>query len=72
MYQLQVSIHETVGAYVCHASISSSEQDGRVVQIASTVNSFIEHDDPWLDDDLTNILRAAERYVRLLVESPKH
>lgn len=71
MYQLSLSINETIGAYICHACVSSVDQFGVVTTVATTANTFLEVDDPFLEDDLLRILRSAERYVRMLVESPK-
>lgn len=71
MYQLTVTVVETLGAYVCKGVISERDQFGVVRTIATRAPSYLESDDPFLEDGFTEILRAAERYARLMRESPK-
>ncbi len=70
MYQLSVTVTETIGCYVCRIALSSRDQWGRTVQVSSTGPSYLEVDPVFLEDDLLQILRAAERYVRNCIDSP--
>lgn len=70
MYQLSVTVIETLGCYICTAAISSRDQFGRVTQVASSAPTYLETDPAFLEDDLLQILRAAERFVRLRIDPP--
>lgn len=71
MYQLQLTVQETIGAMICSAAISSVDQWGKVILIATSGPTYLEIDPAFIEDDLLQLLRSAERFVRLQIDSPK-
>jgi len=70
MYQLTVTVNETIGCYICRAVISSVDQWDRVVTIATTGPTYLELDPAFLEDDLLQVLQICERFVRSKIDTP--
>lgn len=70
MYQLHVSIHETIGAYICSATISEVDQWGRVRTLAKARKAFLSPEDDGIPEDLGSLFSCLERYASILAESP--
>lgn len=70
MYQLHVSIQETIGAYICAATISEVDQWGRVTTLAKARKAFLSQSDDGIPEDLGELFKCLERYAAILAESP--
>jgi len=70
MYQLTVTVSETIGCYICKLVISSVDQFGSVTRIAASRPTYLEVDPVFLEDDIVQILRASERFVRKMADTP--
>lgn len=70
MYQLQVTVIETMGAYVCSAALSETDQFGRTTLVTSTGHRYLDVDPAAVPDDFAAILNALARFADLVLESP--
>lgn len=70
MYQLHVTVHETIGAYICSAVISSTDQFGATQQFAAGEPAYLEIPEEHSEEDFTDLLLAAARYARILLDTP--
>lgn len=71
MYQINVTVIETIGAYVCSGAISESDQFGHTQQIAVIKPVYLEGDDLLMRDPVGNLISALSRFASLMAESPK-
>jgi len=70
MYTLSVTIHETVGAFVCSAVISEVDQWGKVYTVAKAKRAYLEQLEDGIPEDIGELLRALVRYATFLSDSP--
>lgn len=70
MYQLHLTVHETIGAYVCSTVVSDVAQSGQVTQVAKSVPRYLEVDPRLVEDEFAGLLDALARYVRIMTDSP--
>lgn len=62
MYNLHLTVRETVGAFVCTVAISDTDEWGRTTLIAGQ-EALVEAPDPD-EDPLAQILEAGARWLR--------
>jgi len=70
MYTLTVTIHETIGAFVCQAVISEVDQWGKTYPVAKTQRAYLEPLEDGIPEDIAELLKALARYGRILSDSP--
>lgn len=70
MYQLHVSVQETIGAFICQAHLSDHDQWGTVVKIGSSIPAYLSPDADGIPEDLNELFRVLARYAAILIDSP--
>ena len=64
MYNLHLTVRETVGAYVCTMALSDTDEWGKTTPVASK-EMLVEAPDPD-EDPLEQLLEATARWVSVL------
>lgn len=70
MYQLHVTVHESIGCYICSAALSSTDQSGRTVTVLQANPAYLELSPDHSEEDFADLLEAVARYARILLDTP--
>lgn len=70
MYQLHMTVHESIGCYICSASLSSTDQHGRTITVLTATPAYLELAEDHQEEDFADLLQAVARYARILLDTP--